>query len=65
VRETCVKPGEPPLHWEEAIYASDRHTLDDQLDMELAHQLACFQSDDAKEGLAAFLEKRAPAFRGR
>jgi len=47
-----------------AVYASDRHTLDDQLDMELAHQLACFQSEDAKEGLAAFLEKRAPAFRG-
>jgi 2-(1,2-epoxy-1,2-dihydrophenyl)acetyl-CoA isomerase len=48
-----------------AIYASDRHTLDDQLDMELAHQLACFQSEDAREGLAAFLEKRAPQFRGR
>lgn len=48
-----------------AVYASDRHTLDDQLDMELAHQLACFQSEDAKEGLDAFLEKRAPEFRGR
>jgi 2-(1,2-epoxy-1,2-dihydrophenyl)acetyl-CoA isomerase len=48
-----------------AIYASDRHTLDDQLDMELAHQLACFQSEDAREGLMAFLEKRAPVFRGR
>jgi 2-(1,2-epoxy-1,2-dihydrophenyl)acetyl-CoA isomerase len=48
-----------------AIYASDRHSLDDQLDMELAHQLSCFQSEDAREGLAAFLEKRAPEFRGR
>jgi len=48
-----------------AVYASDRHTLDDQLDMELAHQLACFQSEDAKEGLAAFLDKRLPEFRGR
>lgn len=47
-----------------AVYASERHTLDDQLDMELAHQLACFQSEDAKEGLAAFLEKRTPRFRG-
>jgi len=47
-----------------AVYASERHTLDDQLDMELAHQLACFQSEDAKEGLAAFLEKRPPRFRG-
>lgn len=48
-----------------AVYTSERHTLDDQLDMELAHQLACFQSEDAKEGLAAFLEKRSPEFRGR
>ncbi|HEX9631028.1 MAG TPA: enoyl-CoA hydratase-related protein [Gemmatimonadales bacterium] len=48
-----------------AVYASDRHSLDDQLDMELAHQLSCFQSEDAREGLAAFLEKRAPEFRGR
>jgi 2-(1,2-epoxy-1,2-dihydrophenyl)acetyl-CoA isomerase len=48
-----------------AVYASDRHTLDEQLDLELAHQLACFQSEDAREGLAAFLEKRAPEFRGR
>jgi enoyl-CoA hydratase/carnithine racemase len=35
------------------------------LDVELEHQLACFQSDDAKEGLRAFLEKRAAVFRGR
>jgi enoyl-CoA hydratase/carnithine racemase len=48
-----------------AVYASDRHTLDDQLDMELAHQLACFQTADAREGLAAFLDKRPPEFRGR
>ena len=49
----------------QAIYSSDRQTLDAQLDLELAHQLACFQSEDAREGLAAFLEKRSPEFRGR
>jgi 2-(1,2-epoxy-1,2-dihydrophenyl)acetyl-CoA isomerase len=61
----AAKPPKALALAKKAIYASDRHTLDDQLDMELAHQLACFQSDDAKEGLAAFLEKRAPEFRGR
>jgi 2-(1,2-epoxy-1,2-dihydrophenyl)acetyl-CoA isomerase len=68
-REVAVsfaqKPPKALALVKKAVYASDRHTLDDQLDMELAHQLACFQSEDAKEGLAAFLEKRAPAFRGR
>jgi enoyl-CoA hydratase/carnithine racemase len=61
----AAKPPKALALAKRAIYASDRHTLDDQLDMELEHQLACFQSEDAKEGLAAFLEKRAPEFRGR
>jgi 2-(1,2-epoxy-1,2-dihydrophenyl)acetyl-CoA isomerase len=48
-----------------AIYASGDASLSLMLDVELEHQLACFQSDDAKEGLRAFLEKRPPVFRGR
>ncbi len=47
-----------------AVYASDAAGLSEMLDVELEHQLACFQSEDAKEGLAAFLDKRAPRFRG-
>jgi enoyl-CoA hydratase/carnithine racemase len=61
----AAKPPKALALAKRAIYASDRHTLDDQLDMELAHQLACFQSEDAREGLAAFLEKRPPHFQGR
>jgi 2-(1,2-epoxy-1,2-dihydrophenyl)acetyl-CoA isomerase len=60
----AAKPPRALALAKKAIHASDRHTLDDQLDMELAHQLACFQSEDAKEGLAAFLAKRPPTFRG-
>lgn len=48
-----------------AIYASEEQQLGAMLDMELAHQVACFESEDAREGLQAFLEKRQPRFRGR
>lgn len=47
-----------------AIYESERRSLDHMLQMELEHQLTCFESDDAREGLKAFLEKRTPIFRG-
>jgi 2-(1,2-epoxy-1,2-dihydrophenyl)acetyl-CoA isomerase len=48
-----------------AIYSSERRGLSEMLDVELEHQLQCFRSQDAKEGLKAFLEKRAPTFQGR
>jgi len=48
----------------EAIYGSDAGSLDEALDMELQNQLRCFKSQDAREGMAAFLEKRPAEFRG-
>ncbi|HEX9729883.1 MAG TPA: enoyl-CoA hydratase [Gemmatimonadales bacterium] len=48
----------------QAIYDSARHTLAEMLDVELANQVTCFESDDAREGLQAFLDKRDPNFRG-
>ena len=47
-----------------AIYGSGDKTLSQMLDIELEHQIECFESQDAREGLAAFLEKREPDFRG-
>ena len=40
-------------------------TLDEQLEMEAQLQAAATQTDDFREGVAAFLEKRDPKFSGR
>ena len=39
-------------------------SLDDILATEKEEQMACFRSADAREGIAAFNEKRTPVFRG-
>ena len=49
----------------EALNESMNHTLTQQLSLERDLQLAASQSADYKEGTAAFLEKRKPAFVGR
>jgi 2-(1,2-epoxy-1,2-dihydrophenyl)acetyl-CoA isomerase len=58
----------PPLALalaKKAVYASEAHSLSEMLDLELEHQLRCFASRDAREGFAAFLEKRSPSFQGK
>ena len=49
---------------EAAPRRADREALERALDREAALCEQLFETADAREGLAAFLEKRAPGFRG-
>lgn len=46
-----------------AIYQGVERDLAAMLDYELAAQLECFQSENAAEGIRAFLERREPEFK--
>jgi 2-(1,2-epoxy-1,2-dihydrophenyl)acetyl-CoA isomerase len=49
----------------QAIHAAGTNTLDQQLDLERDYQRQAGFSDDYKEGVAAFMEKRKPNYRKR
>jgi len=49
----------------QAVYMSQSADMETMLRYETEAQLRCFESDDAREGVRAFLDKREPKFTGR
>jgi 2-(1,2-epoxy-1,2-dihydrophenyl)acetyl-CoA isomerase len=47
------------------LFARDKGELEQALEREVEFQLKCFHSEDCREGIRAFLEKRPPKFEGR
>ena len=54
-----------PIHGiKQMLFKDDLADLERALDEEIRWQLVCFRSDDFREGLTAFFEKRSPRFHG-
>jgi len=64
-RSLASAPPIPVGDIKRAVNASLANGLESQIELETAHQLRAFASADAREGMDAFFEKRAPEFRGR
>jgi len=56
------KPALPLALSKQAVYQSMDRDLPEMLDFELEAQLQCFNTPDAREGIAAFVEKRPAQF---
>ena len=60
----CAAPPIALAAAKQAVYASQAADLDEMLRYETEAQLRCFESEDGREGVRAFIEKREPTFTG-
>ncbi|SVA92919.1 uncharacterized protein METZ01_LOCUS145773, partial [marine metagenome] len=49
----------------EQIYNAQRETIDENLESSMKAMIESFDTEDFKEGVAHFIEKRAPKFTGK
>ena len=52
-------------HSKQLVYEGLERSMQDHLTVNVEVMQACFESDDHREGVASFLEKRVPAFPGK
>lgn len=64
-RHLATQPTQGLALTRRALQASSTNTLDQQLDLERDLQSLAGRSDDFREGVAAFMEKRNPSFTGK
>ncbi len=58
-------PSLPIRAVKKALFASEEKELAQALDNEVREQIRCYLSDDCREGIRAFFEKRHPTFQGK
>lgn len=64
--KVCARNAPISMSWLKRVgWKALETSIDEVMDLEVEGMLACLESQDLKEGLKAFLEKRKPEFKGK